>query len=126
MQGAQKVLENLTLQQQQNQLAPTSQQPQTFTPSVTPGGQQQQGPQQPPQLPPLPSQANAQPEAGPEGDSDAQHQHHQGSVGTVPSLISIYISVLQSAATVEHCTISPQFAFQSSFLRCSEWVSNGE
>ena len=36
LQGAQKVLENLT--QQQNQLAPTSQQPQTFTPSVTPGG----------------------------------------------------------------------------------------
>ena len=118
------MLENLTLQQQQNQLAPTSQLPQTFTPSVTPGGQQQQGQQ--PQLPPPPSQPQAQPEAGPEGDSDAQHQHHQGSVGTVPSLISIYISVLQSAATVEHCTISPQFAFQSSFLRWSEWVSNGE
>ena len=66
LQGAQKVLENLT--QQQNQLAPTSQQPQTFTPSVTPGGAQQQ--QQPPS-------SQAQPEAAPESDGDFHHQHQE-------------------------------------------------
>ena len=65
LQGAQKVLENLT--QQQNQLAPTSQQPQTFTPSVTPGGAQQQ---QPPS-------SQAQPEAAPESDGDFHHQHQE-------------------------------------------------
>ena len=63
------MLENLTLQQQQNQLAPTSQQPQTFTPSVTPGGAQTQPPP-PPSL--------AQPDAAaPEGDGDTHHQESQ-------------------------------------------------
>ena len=44
-----------------------------------------------------------------------------GKCSTVPSLISVCVSVLQFAATVEHseqCTISSQFVFQSLILRC--------
>ena len=46
-----------------------------------------------------------------------------GKCSTVPSLISLCVSVLQFAATVDHsekCTISSQIAFQSSILRCSK------
>ena len=52
-----------------------------------------------------------------------------GKCSTVPSFISICVSGLQFAAVDEQsekCTISSQFAFQSSILRCSKWVSNGE
>ena len=52
-----------------------------------------------------------------------------GKCSTVPSPISIRVSVLQFAATVEHsekCTIASQLAFQSSILGHSNWVSNGE
>ena len=52
-----------------------------------------------------------------------------GTCSTVPSLISICVSGLQFAATVERSeilTISSQFALQSSVLRCSKWVSNRE
>ena len=47
----------------------------------------------------------------------------------VPYLISICVSVLQFAPTVEYsenCTVASQFACQSSILRCSKRVSNGE
>ena len=46
-----------------------------------------------------------------------------GKCSTVPSLISVCVSVLQFAATVEHseqCTISSQFAFQSLICRFSK------
>ena len=59
------MLENLT-QQQQNQLAPTSQQPQTVTPSVTPGG--------PPPVPQAQPQAQAAPETDGGGGGSDQHQ----------------------------------------------------
>ena len=52
-----------------------------------------------------------------------------GKCSTAPALISICVSVLQFNATVEHseeCTISAEFAFQYSILRCSKGVSNGE
>ena len=65
-QGAQKVLENLT-QQQVSQLAPASQQSQTFTPSVTPGGPPTQQPQ-----PAQPAES-----APAEGDQADPHQVEQ-------------------------------------------------
>ena len=57
-----------------------------------------------------------------------QEETSAGKCSTAPSLISICVSVLQFAATehTEKCTISSQFAFQSSILRCSIWVYNGE
>ena len=52
-----------------------------------------------------------------------------GTCSTVPSLISICVSVLQFSATVESsekCTILSQFTFKASILRCSKWASNRE
>ena len=54
---------------------------------------------------------------------------YPGRCSTDPSLISICVSVLQFAATDEHSvkyTNLSQFEFQSSILRSSKWVSNGE
>ena len=51
-----------------------------------------------------------------------------GKCSTVPSLLSICVSVLQSAATdelSEKCAISCQFKFQSSILRCSNGFQMG-
>ena len=49
---------------------------------------------------------------------------------TDPSLVSICVSVLQYAAMPQllntKCTVSSQFAFQSSILMCSKRVSNKE
>ena len=65
-------------------------------------------------------------------EQDEAHPPREAGAGkcsTVPSLISICVSGLQFAATVEHSeksTISSQFAFQSSIVRCSKWVSNLE
>ena len=62
-------------------------------------------------------------------DIEARIDGGAGKCSTVPYLICNCVSLLQFTVTVEHsekCTISSQFEFQSSTLRCSNWISNGE
>ena len=57
----------------------------------------------------------------------ASAAERSGKCSTVPSLISICVSVLQIVQIVAtcccKCTISSQFAFQYSIWRCYNWVS---